>query len=94
MHIFNNLCFCFFGTCWKQLDCFKTISVRKKTKSCVEKLYIFVYHKVLKKDCVIAAISQSYISQWLAQPQDISGQKKKTMYSWYLAEKRKYSSGE
>jgi len=39
------------------------------------------------------AISQSYISQWLAQPQDISGQKKKTMYSWYLAEKRKYSSG-
>ncbi|XP_039271955.2 homeobox-containing protein 1-like [Styela clava] len=35
------------------------------------------------------AISQSYISQWLAQPQDISGQKKKAMYTWYLIEKRK-----
>lgn len=39
------------------------------------------------------AISQSYISQWLAQPQDISGQKKRTMYSWYITEKRKYASG-
>nr|CAB3253321.1 homeobox-containing protein 1 [Phallusia mammillata] len=35
------------------------------------------------------AISQSYISQWLAQPQDISGQKKKAMYTWYIIEKRK-----
>nr|XP_002121071.1 homeobox-containing protein 1 isoform X2 [Ciona intestinalis] len=35
------------------------------------------------------AISQSYISQWLAQPQDISGQKKKAMYTWYIVERRK-----
>uniref|UniRef100_H2YFX2 Uncharacterized protein n=1 Tax=Ciona savignyi TaxID=51511 RepID=H2YFX2_CIOSA len=35
------------------------------------------------------AISQSYISQWLAQPQDISGQKKKAMYTWYIIERRK-----
>ena len=38
---------------------------------------------------VIAAISQSYISQWLAQPQDISGQKKKAMYTWFITEKRR-----
>ncbi|XP_076804588.1 homeobox-containing protein 1-like isoform X2 [Clavelina lepadiformis] len=35
------------------------------------------------------AISQSYISQWLAQPQDISGQKKKAMYTWFIVERRK-----
>jgi len=39
------------------------------------------------------AISQSYISQWLAQPQDISGQKKKAMYTWYLTERRKSPHG-
>ena len=42
---------------------------------------------------LFAAISQSYISQWLAQPQDISGQKKRTMYTWYITEKRKYAAG-
>lgn len=38
------------------------------------------------------AISQSYISQWLAQPQDISGQKKKAMYTWFITEKRRSTS--
>jgi len=38
---------------------------------------------------MLAAISQSYISQWLAQPQEISGQKKKAMYTWFISEKRK-----